>query len=73
MFNAVSPKLNVKVLEEGILRFWKMNEVFEKSSKERKDRPPYVFFEGPPTANGKPGIHHVWRAFSRICSRATRP
>ncbi len=59
MFNAVSPKLNVKVLEEGILRFWKMNEVFEKSSKERKDRPPYVFFEGPPTANGKPGIHHV--------------
>jgi len=59
MFNSVSPKLNVKVLEDGILRFWKMNAVFEKSSDERKDRPPYVFFEGPPTANGKPGIHHV--------------
>ena len=70
MFNAVSSKLNVKVLEEGILRFWKTNEVFKKSSDERKDRPPYVLFEGPPTANGKPGVHHVLaRAFKDMFPR----
>ncbi|MFZ3070162.1 MAG: isoleucine--tRNA ligase [Anaerolineaceae bacterium] len=70
MFKAVSPKLNINVMEEGVLRFWRTNEVFKKSSAERKDRTPYVFFEGPPTANGKPGIHHVLvRAFKDMFPR----
>jgi isoleucyl-tRNA synthetase len=57
-------------MEEGILRFWNANDIFKKSSDERKDRPPYVIYEGPPTANGKPGIHHVLaRAFKDMFPR----
>ncbi len=59
MFKPVTSKLNQVELEEKQLEFWKANQVFKKSSEERKDRKPFVFFEGPPTANGKPGIHHV--------------
>ncbi len=70
MFKAVSAKLNIEVMEQGILRFWKNNEIFRKSSDERQDRQPYVFFEGPPTANGKPGVHHVLaRAFKDMFPR----
>jgi isoleucyl-tRNA synthetase len=70
MFKPVSPKLNLNVMEEGILRFWNTNDIFKKSSDERKDRPPYVIYEGPPTANGKPGIHHVLaRAFKDMFPR----
>jgi isoleucyl-tRNA synthetase len=46
-------------MEEGVLRFWKENKIFEKSLEMRRDAPRYVFYEGPPTANGLPGIHHV--------------
>ncbi|MGB4596193.1 MAG: isoleucine--tRNA ligase [Anaerolineaceae bacterium] len=59
MFKPVTPKMNQIALEEAQLQFWKKNEIFKKSSDERKDRKPFVMFEGPPTANGKPGIHHV--------------
>lgn len=59
MFKPVTPKMNQIALEEEQLRFWKSNEIFKKSSDERKDRKPFVMYEGPPTANGKPGIHHV--------------
>lgn len=45
--------------EVEILNWWKKNEVFEKSLKSREEGIPFTFFEGPPTANGKPGIHHV--------------
>jgi len=45
--------------EVEILNWWKQNEIFEKSLKSRADGIPFTFFEGPPTANGKPGIHHV--------------
>jgi isoleucyl-tRNA synthetase len=70
MFKPISPKLNLNVMEEGILRFWNANDIFKKSSDERKDRPPYVIYEGPPTANGKPGIHHVLaRAFKDMFPR----
>lgn len=70
MFKPISPKLNLNVMEESILRFWNANEIFKKSSDERKDRPPYVIYEGPPTANGKPGIHHVLaRAFKDMFPR----
>ncbi len=70
MFKPVSPKFNVTVVEEQSLRFWKSHDIFHKTMEERKDGPEYVFFEGPPTANGKPGVHHVLaRAFKDIFPR----
>lgn len=70
MFKPVSPKLDVNQMEEGVLKFWKRNDVFHQSLKTREDGPEYVFFEGPPTANGKPGVHHVLaRAFKDIFPR----
>ncbi len=45
--------------EQELLAYWKEHSVFEKSLELRKDAPRFVFYEGPPTANGKPGIHHV--------------
>jgi isoleucyl-tRNA synthetase len=59
MFKPVSPKLNLTLMEEGVLRFWKSKDIFHKTLKEREGGPEYVFFEGPPTANGRPGVHHV--------------
>ena len=46
-------------LEKKILEDWKKNKIFEKSILKRKNAKDFVFYEGPPTANGKPGIHHV--------------
>ncbi len=70
MFKPVSPKLDVTALEEGVLKFWKEQKIFEKTISERKGAPEYVFFEGPPTANGKPGVHHVEaRAFKDMFPR----
>jgi isoleucyl-tRNA synthetase len=70
MFRPVSPKLNLTTLEEGVVRFWKSRKIFEKTISERKGSPEYVFFEGPPTANGKPGVHHVEaRAFKDMFPR----
>ncbi|NNE75653.1 MAG: isoleucine--tRNA ligase, partial [Pricia sp.] len=47
-----------KVAEE-VLAYWKQNQIFEKSVSTREGKPSYVFYEGPPSANGMPGIHHV--------------
>ena len=70
MFKPVSPKLNITSMEDDILRFWKKNDVFHKSADLRRGGPEYVFFEGPPTANGRPGVHHVLaRAFKDIFPR----
>ncbi|MBP8857725.1 MAG: class I tRNA ligase family protein, partial [Anaerolineaceae bacterium] len=70
MFKPVSPKLNVSLMEEGVLRFWKSHDIFHKSVAQREGGAPYVFYEGPPTANGKPGIHHVLaRAFKDMFPR----
>jgi len=70
MFRPVSSKLNPTLLEEGILRFWKSHHIFEKSETLRLGAPDYVFYEGPPTANGKPGVHHALaRAFKDIFPR----
>lgn len=70
MFRPVSPKLNIVLMEEGILRFWKTHQIFRKSLEQREGCPEYVFYEGPPTANGKPGVHHVLaRAFKDVFPR----
>jgi isoleucyl-tRNA synthetase len=70
MFKPVSSKLDVTALEEGVLKFWKTQKIFEKTVSERRGAPEFVFFEGPPTANGKPGVHHVLaRAFKDMFPR----
>ena len=46
-------------LEKEVLSFWNEHSIFEKSIEQRRDGESFTFFEGPPTANGKPGIHHV--------------
>lgn len=70
MFKPVSPKLNITLMEEEVLRFWKREQIFEKSSAQRQGRQEFVFYEGPPTANGKPGVHHVLaRAFKDLFPR----
>ena len=70
MFKAVSPHLEITLQEEEVLRFWKRNRIFEKSGQQRLGQPEFVFYEGPPTANGKPGVHHgLTRAFKDIFPR----
>jgi isoleucyl-tRNA synthetase len=52
-------KLDFPAFEEAVLDFWKKENVFEQSISSREGAPSYVFYEGPPSANGLPGIHHV--------------
>ncbi|GAA5522357.1 isoleucine--tRNA ligase [Aliifodinibius salicampi] len=52
-------KLNFSKLEVETLKWWKEQNIFEKSLSTRSEGIPFTFYEGPPTANGKPGIHHV--------------
>ena len=59
MYKNISPNLNFVEEEKKIKKFWDENQIFEKSIEERKDGDPYVFYDGPPTANGKPHIGHV--------------
>ncbi len=59
MFKELTDKINYSEVEEEILKFWEENKIFEESISSRKGKPLYTFYEGPPTANGRPGIHHV--------------
>lgn len=69
-FRPVDPKAEFPRLEEKILDYWRKNKTFEKSLEKTKSGKPYVFYEGPPTANGKPGIHHVLpRSFKDLFPR----
>ncbi len=52
-------ELSLTKLSEEILAFWEEKEIFKKSITSREGSTPYIFFEGPPSANGSPGIHHV--------------
>lgn len=70
MYKPVAAKFNVTLVEEEILRFWKSRAIFQKSGQQRQGQPEFVFYEGPPTANGKPGVHHVLaRSFKDIFPR----
>jgi len=51
--------LNLPKVAEDILKYWQDNNIFEKSVSTRENAEPFVFFEGPPSANGLPGVHHV--------------
>jgi isoleucyl-tRNA synthetase len=59
MFREVNTKVDFSRLEKDILRFWKEQDIFGKSIEIREGGPHYTFYEGPPTANGSPGVHHV--------------
>ncbi len=59
MYNKVSTDLNFVEREKQVEKFWKDNQIFEKSMENRKEGPTYTFYDGPPTANGKPHIGHV--------------
>lgn len=59
MFKQNPEKAGYPKLEEEILKFWEEHKVFEKSVSSRDEKKSFTFYEGPPTANGKPGIHHV--------------
>jgi len=59
VFKELTDKINYSQLELEILKFWKEQNIFSKSITEREGKPGFTFYEGPPTANGRPGIHHV--------------
>ena len=59
MYRKVPTDMNFVGREKEVLKFWQENHIFEKSERERQGRPCYAFYDGPPTANGKPHIGHV--------------
>src|SRR5262252_8987028 len=59
MFETVGARYDGPELEKEILELWRRENVFGRIMAEGASRPPFVFYEGPPTANGRPGIHHV--------------
>jgi isoleucyl-tRNA synthetase len=62
--------LNLSDIGKEVLKFWEENKIFEKSISTREGKTPFVFYEGPPSANGMPGIHHVMaRAIKDIFCR----
>ena len=59
MFEPVDPKANFPELERRVLEFWREADVFHRQLEQRRDGPLWTFYEGPPTANGQPAIHHT--------------
>jgi isoleucyl-tRNA synthetase len=69
-FRPVDTKQSFPELEERVLERWRQREVFKRSLAQREDAPPWNFYEGPPTANGRPGSHHVFaRVFKDVYPR----
>ena len=70
MFRPVPPEADFVTLEQTELARWAEQRIFERSVARRQGAPPWVFYEGPPTANGRPGLHHVWaRAYKDLFCR----
>jgi len=59
MFDELKEGFSFPKIEAEVLEFWRKNKIFEKTLELSAGRPDFVFYEGPPTANGRPGIHHV--------------
>ena len=58
-FNSLPPQIDLPATEHQILAFWEENQIFSKSVSARDGAPRWTFYEGPPTANGSPGTHHI--------------
>ncbi len=70
VFEPVTTRVSFPELEQEVLEFWREADVFARSMRAREGAPLWVFYEGPPTANGRPGIHHVEaRTFKDIYPR----
>ena len=70
MFDPIASRVSFPALEEKMLAFWREHDVFRRSVEDRPDAPLFNFYEGPPTANGNPGIHHVLaRVFKDLIPR----
>ncbi|MBM7491496.1 hypothetical protein JOD64_002718 [Micromonospora luteifusca] len=59
MYRAIPTQVDLPALDQEILHFWHANSVFRRSLEQSLGRPEWVFYEGPPTANGMPGAHHI--------------
>jgi isoleucyl-tRNA synthetase len=69
-FGPVDPNLDLVALEERVLERWREHDIVDEVQRSRKGATPWIFYEGPPTANGRPGLHHVWaRAFKDLYPR----
>jgi isoleucyl-tRNA synthetase len=69
-FGPVDASLDLVALEERVLERWRDRDIVDEVRRSRKGGEPWVFYEGPPTANGRPGLHHVWaRAFKDLYPR----
>ena len=69
-YSPVSSRARFAEAELEVLDLWKRTRVFERTLEWRKDAKPFVFYEGPPTANGLPGVHHVLsRAYKDVFAR----
>ncbi len=70
MFKAVGSRANFSQMEEALLTFWREKDIFKRSVENRRGAKRFTMYEGPPTANGKPGIHHVIsRVFKDVIPR----
>lgn len=70
MYKKVSTNLNFVEREKEVIEFWKKNDIFKKSLKIREGHPTFMFYDGPPTANGKPHIGHIeTRVFKDVVPR----
>ena len=70
MYRAVPAQIDLPAMEHEVLALWDAEHVFERSIEQSAGRPHWVFYEGPPTANGRPGTHHVEaRVFKDIVPR----
>lgn len=69
-FSEVPAKIDLPETERRVIAWWRENDIFSRSLQQTADGPKWVFYEGPPTANGTPGVHHVEaRAFKDVFPR----
>src|SRR5919202_910373 len=69
-FGPVDPQVDLVAVESRVLARWRETSLFDAVVQHRSGGQPWVFYEGPPTANGRPGLHHVWaRVFKDLFPR----
>ncbi|MFL2644941.1 MAG: isoleucine--tRNA ligase [Dehalococcoidia bacterium] len=70
MFKPATNRVNFPTIDTDVLEFWEQNKIFERSFEDKEGQPKFMLYEGPPTANGNPGIHHVLaRVFKDVICR----